>query len=185
MSCRRCPCTGHGVCKGLASKGQGLIENANEAWWMWSKLRTNRLKYPNSNIPDAPSHTQPLPGAAPFCLAAMGSGEEHWKFLLVPKHKYIKLPCSTSTETFHMGEEKGENNNKRQLITKIGWGQRSVVISSRTKALPSLQSSPKEHFAAAEARTCCRHQNLLTAPKAAISRRPVLAPALFAHLCRG
>lgn len=139
---------------------------------MWSKLRTNRPKHLNSNIPDAPSHSQPLPGAAPCCLAAVGSGEEYWEFLLAPKSKYIKLPCSTSTETFHMGEGKGENNNnKRQLITRIGWGHSSVVISSRTKKLspvsPRLQNSPKENFAAAEARTCCRYQKLLTAPKAA------------------
>lgn len=41
-------------------------------------------------------------------------------------------------------------------------------------ASPSLQHSPKEHVAAAEARTCCRYQKRLTAPKAALCRRPVL-----------
>lgn len=50
---------------------------------------------------------------------------------------------------------------------------------------PSLQNSAKEHIAAAEARTCCRYQKLLTAPKAAICRRPVLASALSAHRCWG
>lgn len=150
------------MCKGLASKGQGLIENPNEAWWMWSKLRTSRPKHPNSNIPDAPSHPQPLPGAAPLCLAAMGSGEEYWKFLLVPKNKYIKLLCSTSTETFHMGEEKGENNNKRQLITKIGWGHSSVVIPSRTKVLPSESQPPEQSQGAF---CCSRSKDLLQIPK--------------------
>lgn len=50
---------------------------------------------------------------------------------------------------------------------------------------PSLQNSAKEHIAAGGARTCCRHQTLLTAPKAAVCRRPVLALPLSAHRCRG
>lgn len=112
------------------------------------QTQTSKLQHLRCTITHSPT-----PGAALCCLAALGSGEEYWKFLLVPKkHKYIKPLCSTSTETFHMGEEKGENNNnKRQLIIYIGWGHSSVVISSRTKALLN-ESQPPEQSQGAH---CC------------------------------
>lgn len=80
-------------------------------------------------------------------------------FISSKKNKYIKPPCSTSAETFHMGEETGANDNKRQLITSIGWGHSTMLISCTTKALPS-ECQPPEQPQGALLRSCCRYQQL-------------------------
>lgn len=169
-----------------------LVENANDARLIWSKLRTNSPEH--SNIPDAPSHTQPLLGVAPYCLAAVGSGEEYCKFLLVPKNKYIKLPGSTNTELKHYiqgGKKKKEKKILKKAadhLNRLGECQRGYLQQNQklSPASPSLQHSPKERVAAAEARTCCRYQKLLTAPKAAVCRRPIFGfDAVCTHRCQG
>lgn len=127
-----------------------LVGNANYTWLIWSKLRTNRSQHSKSQ--DAPSYTQTLLGVAPHCLAAVGSEEEYFQFLLGLSKQYITPPVSTNTENVHT-EKKKKKKIKRQLIAEVGWGNASMGISSRTKALPS-QPQPPAHY-------CSRSEDLL------------------------
>lgn len=187
MRCRRSPLHRPQGTQRLCIKRPSPRWNANDAWLIWSKLRTNRPKH--SNIPDAPSQAQPLLGAALHCLAAVGSGEEYFKFLLGPKNKYITPPGSTDTETLHTGGKKRRKKKKKAADGLHGLGEGQPGYPQQNKSspqqAPASSTLPTSMFAAAEVRTCCRYQNAWRLPKLLFAGGRSLASALFAHRCQG
>lgn len=108
-------------------------------------------------------------------------------FISSKKNKYIKPLCSTSTETFHMGEgkrRKWQQQKAADHLYRLGAQQCGYLQQNKSSPqwVPASRTVPRSTLLQQKQRTCCKFQKLLRGPKAAICRRPVLASA---HPCRG